>query len=34
MDAVPAIGQHTEALLAELGHSAEQVAAWRAAGVV
>jgi itaconate CoA-transferase len=34
MDAVPAIGQHTEALLAELGHGAEQVAAWRAEGVV
>ena len=28
---VPALGQHTEAILAELGHSAQQIAALRAA---
>lgn len=34
MDGVPALGQHTAALLAELGYSATQVAALRASGVV
>jgi itaconate CoA-transferase len=34
MGEVPALGQHTDALLAELGHPPETVAALRAAGVV
>ena len=34
MDAVPALGQHTDAILAELGYSPERVAALREAGVV
>lgn len=32
MDAVPALGQHTDAVLTELGHDATQIAALRAAG--
>jgi itaconate CoA-transferase len=34
MDAVPAVGQHTDALLQELGYSAERIAALRAAQAV
>jgi itaconate CoA-transferase len=34
MDAVPALGQHTEAILHELGWSARDIAALRGAGVV
>jgi itaconate CoA-transferase len=34
MDAVPALGQHTAALLGELGYSTGQVGALRDAGVV
>jgi crotonobetainyl-CoA:carnitine CoA-transferase CaiB-like acyl-CoA transferase len=34
MDAVPALGQHTAALLSELGYSSQDVSALRAAGVV
>jgi len=34
MDPVPAIGEHTEAILAELGYKQEAIAKLRAAGVV
>ncbi len=34
MDAVPALGQHTDALLAGLGYDAQQIAALRAQGAV
>ncbi len=34
MDAVPAVGQHSEAILRELGRSDEQVRALRAAGAI
>lgn len=34
MDAVPALGQHTDAILANLGYSAEQVQSLRAEGAV
>jgi itaconate CoA-transferase len=34
MDAVPALGQHTDAILASLGYSAEQVQSLRAEGAV
>jgi len=34
MDAVPAVGQHTDALLAEIGYSAEQIARLHTDGVV
>ncbi|AXE90376.1 Formyl-coenzyme A transferase [Streptomyces sp. Go-475] len=34
MDPVPAVGEHTEAILTELGRTAEEVAALRADGVV
>jgi itaconate CoA-transferase len=34
MDAVPALGQHTDSLLAELGQSASDIAALRSAGAV
>jgi len=34
MDAVPAVGQHTERILAELGYGASEIAALRAGGVV
>jgi itaconate CoA-transferase len=34
MDAVPALGQHTDAILAELGYTAEQRAALRAAKAI
>lgn len=34
MDAVPALGQHTDAILSHYGYSAKQIAALRAEGVV
>lgn len=34
MGPVPALGQHIEAILAELGYSAGQIAALRAAGAI
>jgi crotonobetainyl-CoA:carnitine CoA-transferase CaiB-like acyl-CoA transferase len=34
MDAVPALGEHTDAILAELGYSADRIAALRAAQAV
>ncbi len=34
MDAVPALGQHTDAILGHYGYSAEQIAALRAEGVI
>jgi len=34
MDAVPALGQHTDAILAELGYTAERIAAMRGAKAV
>ncbi|KAB2976207.1 CoA transferase [Streptomyces sp. SS1-1] len=34
MDPVPAAGEHTDAILAELGHTPEEIAALRADGVV
>lgn len=34
MDPVPAVGQHTDSILGELGYGAEQIAALRAAGAV
>jgi itaconate CoA-transferase len=34
MDAIPALGEHTDAILGELGCSAEAIAALRAAGAV
>ena len=34
MDPVPAVGQHTEAILRELGHSEAAIAALRAAGAI
>jgi crotonobetainyl-CoA:carnitine CoA-transferase CaiB-like acyl-CoA transferase len=34
MDAVPALGEHTETILAELGVAADTVADWRARGIV
>jgi crotonobetainyl-CoA:carnitine CoA-transferase CaiB-like acyl-CoA transferase len=34
MDGVPALGQHTDGILATLGYSAEQVAALHAEGAV
>jgi len=34
MDAVPAVGQHTDAILRELGRTESQVAALRAAGAI
>jgi itaconate CoA-transferase len=34
MDPVPGLGQHTEAILAHLGYSAEQVQALKSKGAV
>jgi len=34
MDAVPALGEHTDAILAELGYDASTVNDWRAAGTI
>ncbi len=34
MDGVPALGQHTDAVLGELGFDAEQITGWHAAGMV
>jgi itaconate CoA-transferase len=34
MDAIPALGQHTDAVLAELGFDKTAVARWRRDGVV
>ena len=34
MDAIPAVGQHTDAILGELGFDAATIAAWRASGIV
>jgi formyl-CoA transferase len=34
MGAVPALGQHTDTILKELGFSAEAIAAWRAEGTI
>ena len=34
MDPIPAVGQHTDSILRELGHSDATVARWRAAGTV
>jgi crotonobetainyl-CoA:carnitine CoA-transferase CaiB-like acyl-CoA transferase len=34
MDPVPAVGQHTEAILRELGHTETEVAALRASGAI
>lgn len=34
MEAIPALGQHTDAILDELGFSAEAIAAWRQEGTI
>ena len=34
LNEVPAVGQHTDAILAELGFNSETIAAWRQAGVI
>jgi crotonobetainyl-CoA:carnitine CoA-transferase CaiB-like acyl-CoA transferase len=34
MGAVPALGQHTDTILRELGFAAEAIAAWRAEGTI
>ena len=34
MDAVPALGEHTDAILAELGYDASTVNDWRAVGTI
>ena len=34
MDAVPALGAHTDTILRELGFGADAVAAWRAEGTI
>ena len=34
MDAIPSVGQHTDAILGELGFDAATIATWRATGIV
>jgi crotonobetainyl-CoA:carnitine CoA-transferase CaiB-like acyl-CoA transferase len=34
MGAIPSIGQHTDAILRELGFDDDTIAAWREAGVI
>jgi itaconate CoA-transferase len=34
MGAVPAVGEHTDAILGELGYDRETIARWRAAGII
>jgi crotonobetainyl-CoA:carnitine CoA-transferase CaiB-like acyl-CoA transferase len=34
MGAVPALGQHTDAILRELGYDEGRIAAWRAEGTI
>ena len=34
MDAIPAVGQHTDAILGELGFDAATIATWRASGII
>ena len=34
MDAVPAVGEHSEAILGELGYGSDEIEALRAAGAV
>jgi len=34
MDPIPSVGEHTDAILTELGYDAQTVAKWRSAGVV
>jgi itaconate CoA-transferase len=34
MDRIPALGEHSEGILASLGHSRETIAAWRQCGVI
>jgi crotonobetainyl-CoA:carnitine CoA-transferase CaiB-like acyl-CoA transferase len=34
MDPVPALGEHSDALLRELGYASEEIVAWRADGVI
>jgi crotonobetainyl-CoA:carnitine CoA-transferase CaiB-like acyl-CoA transferase len=34
MDAVPALGEHTDAILRELGYAAENITALRAANAI
>jgi itaconate CoA-transferase len=34
MDPIPALGEHSDAILAELGFETATVARWRASGVI
>jgi itaconate CoA-transferase len=34
MGAVPAVGEHTDAILEELGYDRKTIAGWRDAGVI
>jgi crotonobetainyl-CoA:carnitine CoA-transferase CaiB-like acyl-CoA transferase len=34
MDPVPALGEHTDAILSELGYEPERIQALRAAGII
>jgi crotonobetainyl-CoA:carnitine CoA-transferase CaiB-like acyl-CoA transferase len=34
MGAIPSVGEHTDAILSELGIASETVADWRARGIV
>jgi crotonobetainyl-CoA:carnitine CoA-transferase CaiB-like acyl-CoA transferase len=34
MGAIPALGEHTDAILGGLGYTAEQIREWRAAAVI